>query len=267
MARLERSQFIAQEWQRSGGANPLGEFGTFQDAVGAAYGSNEKGHNELGNPVVLTCIDEGISPYDIEDDLGLKKVSLIRTAGSGILARDWQQDVFQGKKDGIRGVLSHGECGAAGIYAQEHLLQGDVDAIGDEAAMKVAQSLETKYLGRITPRRRPSGLHTARAIYYDGTSRGFEASKLTTLPQGFGISRGFGGREAGLDNAELAKTIAMGDNGFGEKFTQETPLYLVGISDGKEGSTPLAVLQGELEEIKDSPRVEVKLVNVKPFIS
>lgn len=260
----KKQRIVKEEWEKTGGASPLGEYPSFQDAVIAA---NDKGifaYNALSEPMIVTCIDDGINAHDVAEDLGLPRISVVRTAGAGILARERQKTIFQNNKDQIRGIVSHRECGAAGIYAQNNNLEGDIDTIADQAAMQVAQNLKTTFMGRITPRRRPFGLHVARAIYYDGTERGFEASKVETLPIGFGISRGFAGREAGMDNARLAKSIALGETGFGNQFTEETPLYLVGISDNKEGSIPSAVLRGELEEIKDSSNIEVKLIKLAP---
>lgn len=266
MAERTQAQFIADEWEKSGGANPLGEYSSFHDALFAAFDKGERPYNVPGVPAIAICMDEGIGIDDIKRDLHADTSSVIRTAGSGILAGKRQREIFHYKKEAIFGIASHGECGAAGIYAQKHELIGDTDIIGKEAAEQIAEKLGKDYLGKITPTKRPSGLHTARTLYYDGTQQGFETSKLSTLPLGFGISRGFGGREAGMSDARLAAEIAMGENGFGEKFTSETPFHLVGITDTKEGSIPPAMLKGELEEIRNSSSMEVVLITINRTI-
>jgi len=242
-------QFIEELWKRSGGENPLGEFDSFQAAYDAAVERGETGHHQRASAIV-TCIDEGITPLIVQQQLNLpEEPDILRTAGSGILHGDITHIL---RPPQVQGMLAHDWCGAAGVYARENNLTGNADDHGAQRIEQIAQATEVDYYGRILPTARPREFHDARAVYYDGTRKGFEASRISTLPKGFGVSRGFFGSQIGESDAALATFIAASGNMRSPHFTPQSPFYLVAISDDRPGSVPMEKLRDELSNIRKS---------------
>jgi len=194
------------------------------------------------NDKSMRCIDEG-TPGGLH------------CAGSGILLGEATVlDEF--KKAEVDGIYSHEECGAAGLYAKANNLDpSKADEYGIEFAKYIAEKLGVPYKGHITIDKmaRPSGLHTARVAYYDGTGR-FDPSKVPALPKGFVIDRKHHSKEYALKEVGVSISIALGSHGFGEKFTQAEPFALIAV-----GNENLEELKKELEGLDTANGGRVKI--------
>lgn len=232
MSKETSTKHINRYWEKTGGDDPLLGHGNFQhlfDSIQDRFRAVSFGDR------ILRCMDEGIIGGGV------------RLAGSGILYEKVGKD-FRGH---VRGVYSHEGCGAAGVLAaQRDISTEDTDIIGDEAARRIAKVIGVPYYGRIPAHkmRRPKELHDARAVYYVG-SDSFDPQSIN-LPSGFVINRKpIRDSAYPLSEAELAVSIAQGTHGFGEKFTEDTPFYMVAVSDSKPGSIPFHRLRDELSSV------------------
>jgi len=180
------------------------------------------------SPEELSCSDGRIITPEDQPRFG--------GAGNFILAPDAEREKFILENKGkIKVVKSHDGCGAAAIKfkqmieAGETLPQGvtNADELGIYCSKMLAEKLGAEY--EHTSAREMSGaVHNERAIYFDGTGK-FNPGALAELPAGFmcsapalGLSREYCQEEM----ATLAR-IALGDHGFGKRFNQENPLYIV----------------------------------------
>lgn len=191
-----------------------------------------------------TCIDEGILSGEF------------RIAGSGILLPIEDAAELM-RKAGVVVVTSHAECGAAGIaYRRERELATDapvelaeVDAFAVERAKEIAAraGVEHRHIP-FDAMERPSGMHIARVIYVDGTGR-FQSKGVLGLPRGFVVSRRYLGAANTLHDVRLAISIALGNHGFGERFTPENPLVIIAIGERGVGEFSTALFIKELEPV------------------
>ncbi len=207
---------------------------------------------DLNNAFILKdlavrCIDEG-TPGGIH------------LAGSGILLNvDKAAEILQ--KAGVNQIYSHEECGAAGLYARNNNLDLDqADEYGKKFAKDLAAKMGISYQGHleIDQMSRPSGLHIARVVYYDGTGKFDYASNLQ-LPQGFVISRRFISRDYAIEELKISIDIATGDHGFGSMIDSENPFLIVAIGDAENQEYSLNNLQQELGEVVLAYPKKVKL--------
>ncbi|TAK21370.1 MAG: flagellar basal body-associated FliL family protein [Chloroflexota bacterium] len=180
----------------------------------------------------LRCIDEG-TPGGLH------------MAGSGAL----YEKAFDDLKGKITGIYTHEGCGAAKLYVEsKNIKTDDPDSVADAEAKTLAEKLGVPYLGRIAAKdmSRPPQIHTARAIYYDGTGK-FEPTNVPGIPQGFMISRKLISDPAyAKAEVEVAIGIAMGDHGFGSHFTGKSPLYLTLVGGLDRDSIPTKMMADEM---------------------
>lgn len=197
---------------------------------------------DLNNAFVLKdlavrCIDEG-TPGGIH------------LAGSGILLNmDEVAEILQ--KAGVNKIYSHEECGAARLYAQNNNLNLDqADEYGKKFAGDLAAQMGIPYQGHleIEQMSRPSALHIARVVYYDGTGK-FDYAANLQLPQGFVISRRFINRDYAIKELKISIDIAIGNHGFGSMIDIENPFLIVVIGDSNNQKFSLDNLQKELAEV------------------
>ena len=185
----------------------------------------------------LRCMDEG-TPGGVH------------CAGSGILLElDEVKDGFA--EAHIDGIYSHAGCGAAVFYAkQQGLDAGFADEYGKEWAKSLAGNLGLPYKGHIEAEAlaRPSNLHIARAVYYDGTGT-FDPSVCPDLPKGFVVSRKYMTPEYARKEAEIAIGIAVGNHGFGHKFSGDEPFLLIAVGRKGNNEPSLEKLKEELESV------------------
>ncbi len=183
----------------------------------------------------LRCIDEG-TPGGLH------------MAGSGVLYQNAVEDL-RGK---ITGIWTHENCGAAALYVKNKNIQTESpDGVADEEAKKLAQTLGVPYLGRIAAKdmSRPADLHTARAIYYDGTGS-FDPTLIPGMPQGFIVSRKLISDPAyARAEVEVAIGIALGEHGFGSHFTGAHPLYIVNVGGLGPQSIASATMAEEMKGV------------------
>jgi hypothetical protein len=185
----------------------------------------------------IRCIDEG-TPGGIH------------IAGQGILMNQAQLADFCAKAQ-PDGVMSHEECGACSLYAKrENLDTADTDGYGKVWVAKLAEICAVPVKGHVAVAEmaRPSGLHVARAAYYDGTGM-FDPTRIPSLPQGFVISRAFLDPAYAKDEAKIAADIAIGAHGFGGLITAEEPFMLIAVAQKRGGGVPLDALLAELREV------------------
>ncbi len=218
-------------WQQTGGDDLL-QGKNFQQLFNESPNKHEA---FILQDYDLRCIDEGT-------------VGGVHLAGSGILYPQAELDL----KGKISGIYSHTGCGAAKLYVEgQKISTENPDLIGDNKAKELADKLNISYLGRIeaSDMRRPTGVHIARAIYYDGTGH-FNPSQAKGLPLGFVISRKYiSDVNYSKQEVAMAIKIAQGKNGFGDKFKEGTPLYLVATGDDKPDSLSIHKLVEELKEV------------------
>jgi hypothetical protein len=199
------------------------------------------------NDKSMRCIDEG-TPGGLH------------CAGSGILLSE-ATAIEEFKKAGVDGIYSHEECGAAGLYAKANDLDpSKSDEYGIAFAKHIAEKIGVPYKGHITIDKmaRPSGLHTARVAYYDGTGN-FDPSKVKSLPKGFVIDRKNHSKEYALKEIGVSISIALGSHGFGEKFTQQEPFTLIAIGEPMDVNFSVEALKKELEGLPEQNSGRVKI--------
>jgi hypothetical protein len=177
----------------------------------------------------VRCIDEG-TPGGIH------------IAGSAILLStedkkaELEKVIEELRGAGADGVYSHEGCGAAKLY----LNSLPEDQRGEKSytehaidwAKKLAEILSVPYKGHITDLKRPKEFHNARIAYFDGSGK-FDPFKIKEIPDGFIISRYYLDPEYAKAELGVALSIAMGDHGFGEKFTKENPFIIAPIEKFK----------------------------------
>jgi len=182
----------------------------------------------------------------------------------------------------IGGFTYHKDCGAVKLYEDEKGLPLETDEDAQKFAELLAQAYREESGQDIpvieTPLIRAEGLHQAVAIYYDGTGS-FDPSQNDNLPAGFVISRKYLDSEYAKKELEIALRIATGGHGFDlkdsdreGKFSEETPLLIVGVSsaDGVDTETLLTEIEAIIpEELKQSIRIDslVKPAKLKLNIS
>ncbi len=157
-------------------------------------------------------------------------------AGDLILASEDEVAEFVRRNKGkIRVVKSHDGCGAAAIKFKQIQEAGEFLPIGvtssDQLAAHFSKELAEKLGAEYahTSAAEMSGpVHNERAIYLDGTGK-FNPGALKELPAGFMSS----GKALGLSSDYIQKeietlaSIALGDHGFGQRFTKDNPFYVV----------------------------------------
>lgn len=195
----------------------------------------------------VRCIDEG-TPGGVH------------AAGSGILmeARD-AIEAF--RLANATAITSHAGCGAAALYAKRNGLDvSRADEYGKKWAQDLAAAMRVPYAGNInfTALKRPRYAHIARVCYHDGTGN-FDYSKTAGLPSGFIVSRRYVSKKSAEEEVRIAADIALGEHGFGEKFTGKEPFLLVAIGDGSAGACGETRLMQELYSLRDEFHGRVKV--------
>lgn len=190
--------------------------------LGGSLGSFQKLFES--SPETLGCSDGRIEEHRLGG------------AGDFILASDGERERFiSANKGKIKEVTSHEGCGAAGLKfeamqeAGEALPDGvtNADELGIYYAKKLAEELGAEYrhigAGEMT-----GNVHNERVIYFDGTGK-FNPRALKEMPDGFissGPKFGFSDEYCRKELSALSN-IAFGHHGFGDKFTEESPLYII----------------------------------------
>ena len=168
----------------------------------------------------------------------------LHMAGSGIL--DQERAVKLVPEAQIDGIYSHEGCGAAAFFAKQAGLDVlQADNYGIEWAKKLAAETGVPYVDH---RKVDKPFHYARVAYYDGTGR-FNTDSVEGLPPGFVISRRFLDAQSALNELGIVRSIALGDHGFGLKFTPESPLLVVAVGDKNPSGNTSEKLLVEISEL------------------
>ncbi len=207
------------------------------------------------------CIDEGVAHLKTEAE------GKMFMAGSGILypAKSWADRLDRVArlfiKLGVKKVTSHGGCGAAKLAWQRDNPDLDLAKVAkdsfDTYGVEWTRALSVKInelkrdnnlpgevdYQHIEPQVlvRPKEFHNARVAYFDGTGQ-FNPDRLTNLPMGFVINYKADSELGETDEEknypwtelEVATGIALGNHGFGNKFTTENPFLILAIAEDED---------------------------------
>ncbi len=187
----------------------------------------------------VRCIDEG-TPGGIH------------LAGSGILLKE-EEAMGALERAEAGGIFSHEGCGAAKLFARRNNLdEARADEYGREWAEKLARSFGVPYKGHIALHEleRPADMHIARVVYYDGTGT-LGNPERAGLPKGFVISRRYTDARYAAEEAAVAVSIALGEHGFGERITADTPLVIIPVADAHNPDFSLPRLKEEIRNIEE----------------
>lgn len=163
--------------------------------------------------------------------LGGNKIGI---AGSGLLLPKEDRQAFIERYRGkIKKVTTHRDCGAAGIAFRnlsiEDVPEGitSADDYGTYCGKKMAEDLGAEHEFLDLPEM-ANEYHNEVAIVLDQTGR-FDSTHLVDFPPHFVCSGAGLGISKEYMAAELKTLagIALGDHGFGDRFTKEDPLYLI----------------------------------------
>lgn len=232
------TQVSDQYWQKTGGDNLFKSYRDFQEL----FDKLPPQEFFKNGPRYVGCIDEG----DCEvPGISATKIGL---GGSGI---GYSQTINDLSGRGVVLVTSHEDCGAVALYAKENnVIDISTEELGKKKAQELAQKLGVEYrFIKISDMSRPANFHLARALYYDGTGL-FDPSADSELPQGFLITRGYiSDLEYAKKLVSIALGIAFSSHSFNEKFTPQSPFYLVVVADN---DSQVKQLKAELAEFKNN---------------
>lgn len=236
-------------WEKTGGDDLLKGHVNFQDLFDSLPGSEKAVESIPNAPLYLLCIDDrlpGISCLS-------SSASYAHMAGEGILNPNALRDL---QNIGLRGFIVHKNCGAKALYCKTHAIESGFDEEGTKAVYKLADSMKLP-VAQIVNEQDIEKTHIARVVYYDGTGK-FDWSRVKGLPPGFIISRKIISDSSYAQmEANIAVEIAKGNHGFGNRFNDQSPLYVVAVTDGNQDSVGVEVL---MQELRDA-------LNGEPYIS
>ncbi|MFQ5541096.1 MAG: hypothetical protein ACE5F4_02530 [Candidatus Paceibacteria bacterium] len=179
----------------------------------------------------VCCMDERVAFGSGET------LDAVYAAGCGILIKDdvekRQAFVAALKERGVTDVYSHAECGAVALYAEqkgialaEALLEADTwyrelaDALGGTYHADLAVS--------------PEGHHVAQTLYWDATGT-FNPGKVPGIfPTGFVVTEPVVGTAHAKEHVDVALGIALGEHGFGTRFSAAHPFEIVVVAPSAE---------------------------------
>lgn len=147
----------------------------------------------------------------------------------------------EGKLNGRLTIKSHDGCGAAKIVCSQLIEKGKLpqgynsDDLGVQFAKEVAKKLQREgydVAAEHTQGKAMDELHNEVAIYFDGTNKiNIENSGF---PRGFIFSgMDFSAAESVTELKALCG-IALGDHGFGDRFTKESPFRIIVSAHSEE---------------------------------
>jgi hypothetical protein len=219
----------------SAGDEGLEQFvaGMPEDRLDALFGATKEDSRAL-----VACVDEGIA-------FGSDQRGALRIAGSGILL-DKDRAIERWKAAGVTVVTAHEGCGAAKLYCDEHGIDTEnpsryVAALLEQWAAEA--ELEFAYLDTL---QRPD-YHDARAVSIIATDD-FEPNNVPDYPKSFVVSAD-GSVDEIVSDAILSAKIALGDHGFGSRFSSDNPLLIgliaVGLDQEKRDAITAALRQND----------------------
>lgn len=175
-------------------------------------------------------------------------------AGEGILLspEDRQVLVAALKEKGIK-ITGHDNCGAAGIA---HPDDPESDRYGYENARKLAAETGSEYK-EVHKEDFRSPFHDERVLVVDESGR-FDCANWPEFPAQFISSAPFFGLSDNYLKTEIAAlaNIALGDHGFGQRFSETNPFYVVVSATTPEKLNHFKALASEAASVFGS-RVKV----------
>lgn len=183
-------------------------------------------HGFIPDRSPAVCVDEGLR-------------GRFRLAGVGaLLDPEHAGEILRRMhKAGANAVKSHKECGAAAKANPDN-----PELHSRQVAIRGAAEADLPS-GHISQLNRPDGFHHAVGTVVDFTGR-FDGSKIEGLPPTFAVSGKYVGPEIAVDEAALTTSIAFGDYGFGDLFTEEDPFRIIAVMDPHRDSFDPKSLQG-----------------------
>lgn len=239
-----RHEYVDGLWERTGGDHPLRIYSNFQELVDSIPNRRRLIEAIPGGRKFLVCVEDrllGIPSLPTDADY-------VHMAGEGILNSDAVKDL---KAAGIAGIIPHRDCGAKAIYARGFDQTGNPDDIGLVAVRALAEKVGVSIVQIVDADELATGTHYARAAYYDVTEDGvFNWSKVPGMPPGFVVSRRYiSDPEYAKLEADISVGIALGEHGFGPRFTTRTPFYLVAVCDSTLDPARMSGVMDELGEV------------------
>lgn len=175
-------------------------------------------------------------------------------AGQGILLNESDLSILENKikELGIR-VTGHDNCGAAGIAYPGP----ESDRHGYEFTKSLADRTGASY-SEVHKENFVCPVHNERCLVLEGTGR-FDVANLSGFPGRFISSAAFFGlsEEYQRTEAKALIGIALGDHGFGHRFDQDNPFYLI-ISAENENSLAITKKWAEAVASEFDGRVQVE---------
>lgn len=190
----------------------------------------------------VVCVDEGI-------------VGGIHLAGSGVLlSLDELEAELQSA--GAEELTTHDNCGAFAVrFPGVSDPNRSVVEWGEATAATLG--LPHRHIAA-SEMDRPEHLHTAEAIYYDGTG---VFNRVPGLPRGFVVSRAH--FQSAKNDLSLCLQIAFGPHGQGNLFTTSNPLLVIPLAHPTDGRLSLEILEGEVKEAARPFGGRVRISGVK----
>lgn len=224
----------------------------------------------------LSCIDEGAA--------NMEGAEAWHLAGSGILypANSWEERLTRiaaiATELGITEITNHEGCGAAGLAWHR---DGEAAGTGCQTADEYGRKWAEVLLAEITIQKnalpahhreiklsemaRPASFHDARVVWFDATGT-FNPSALgKEIPKGFVVDYGNAERFANSDEErqyaftelEVAISIALGDHGFGARFSEDHPFIVAVLaSDADELQRLTKYLKDRLSKYGERVRID-----------
>lgn len=221
-------QMIDEAWQNQSAAlGHVRSMGGFSDYI--AENPELAQHLTSGHCKTVCCMDERIAPS--QDGIAV--------AGSGILIKDdpekRQLFIDALKARGVTKLTSHDECGALGIYAKAKGLSIDeAEQHMTDWLKELATELNIAEMKRLPVE---FNFHNAVCAYVVLTEN-FTLKEADGFPSGFQISapnidRVVSGEDL-LAQVGVAVNIALGEHGFGDRFTEENPFVIVVVANNDD---------------------------------
>jgi len=206
-----------------------------------------KNQNEVGNMTLherdcVCCMDGRVAPFK----------NAVAIAGSGLLVKDdpVARDLLVEKllSQGVQKVFLHEDCGAVGLYSLEK-------GISREHAEKDASAWAEELSGLLKGNTHPETLsvtldfHNEQCVYLTFLDR-FSLQDIQAFPTGFQVSGSVVSFDDALAQVGVAIDIALGDHGFGDRFTQKDPFTVVIVAKNKEELQKIQSNQNLIQLIK-----------------
>ncbi|MFH1838427.1 MAG: hypothetical protein ABH808_02965 [Candidatus Kuenenbacteria bacterium] len=241
---------------------------------------------EMQNKMINEILDKGICEYILENNIDLKEGKEneqierklgcidgrinreveITLAGSGVLLKDKEELEKFIIKNKITIITTHDDCGAAKMKFCSDLIitQRQADGAAKEYIKGIVKELNEKnnkirheHIDRVEP-----NYHNERVIYFNNVDK-FNPTKIKELPSGFVIEKFINIENNAKKELSIAICIALGEHGFGKRFTKNEPLIIACCLNKNDSFENIKL---EVEKILGEMEIENKFENIKERI-